>query len=202
MLKLDLEDLNNLRWSLNTISSISQDDYNYMLAGGAVRDLLLNRDIKDYDFWVGKDSKNIPNLLSAGGLYCRSTYEKNLSNSVLFVMKYGNIDVVVVDIEVGAGCVLKNFDMSLCQVGISMSGVIYASKDFLFTVKTRKNFYTEPSKHVQRIKDKFPTFTHYQGELSEDIIEIGDINLDTGIIDIYDSELLSTLQQFHRECEI
>ena len=148
---------------------------NAFVAGGYVRDAILNKPQKDIDMFVigDFDENKIDTAHSIKpnrwGLLTKPYYKiKNYSNmnireDVLEIYKFDdlNIDVMVMNCST-IEQVLGNFDLSICQCACVLEGdelVYKVSEDFLDYIKSGTIYrYIDidtHDNHLDRMKDKF-----------------------------------------------
>ncbi len=144
-----------------------------ILAGGAVRDHLLDRTIRDYDFFiedrVGLYSElrqlGFDHLREDGG---RRSYD---DPNIRYVLKNGNFDVVVVSTD-PRDHVTNRFTVNICKVYATFDSTgdvtaIYESDYFTLGVQSRRitvdmNAHLTPhffETYIRKLAAKFPDFT-------------------------------------------
>ena len=160
---------------INIMKSLQvKEDYSIMLAGGAVRDSILGKEIKDFDlfitsssmFWVGKEFKETLTIngYSKGG---KDEYEgqgfevwtkEELRKPVQLIFNQYNTEMKV----------LSEFDFAICQVAHlfyingKSKGYLRKTSAYNKSYRERKHYLTmnryseKYMKRVKKILDKYP----------------------------------------------
>lgn len=147
-----------------------------VIAGGAVRDVLLGRPVKDIDVWYSDDSHVDWVEVSR----CFPTWKRLLHDDAAAYISGGEVQAVI-DLDSFSGgkpvqlirtwqsgrSVLDRFDIGLCQVGYD--GRVFHTADFLRDVERETitilrspkggNVTAHMSNHLDRVQAKYPTFT-------------------------------------------
>lgn len=154
------------------ILGASQSKANVMLAGGAIRDALNGKEVKDYDFFIDKRyMHSIINYIhringypykikgSERGILCdEGEYKFSVVN-----VKIENFDKPVQLIFVDDYySVLSKFDIGLCQIGFSFNtGALLKTEAYKEDVENKtitvfKDNLKPNTDHEKRVRDKYP----------------------------------------------
>jgi len=149
------------------LSAVSPDA---VLAGGAARDTLLGKPIKDYDIFIPIHRGGVQRVLAHIGCIVgrelsgelitpQGTEYKYGRPEVLAVLKIANLDVVLYDELVGRSPdqIVRTFDCGLSQAWFDKVGRVRTTDTFDYCRDTRRNYFRElNSQRVSRLARKFP----------------------------------------------
>lgn len=150
---------------------------NVMVVGGAVRDLLLDRPVKDIDFAIS--TGRIPKVRGEVEKKLRDTGFTRVSNPaytggsdfVVFSAEGGLVQAIVNNHITGLDFIASQFDIGLCMVALTAQGKIFKSDAFTFDEKFQTltllvrdgpmSLYQWGNAlvdHLPRIKEKYQTY--------------------------------------------
>lgn len=130
------------------------------LAGGAVRDTLLGREVKDYDFFIPKfEAKNLPWEKRGKAIPVGKDYDPD------FYVKEQEVDGHIVQhiIVNNPTYRVRNFDIDLCEVWINFSNMeVGCTSGFKRSIEEKAfRYYKTLSRnenHLERVKEKYPEY--------------------------------------------
>lgn len=178
----------NINFSFpSEVKSLCRLDKNLLIAGGAIRDIINDIPVKDYDiFIIDKDTRSMFLIINEySKLYPDAviSHEEANEKSILDIWKISNneilIDVINVRVNINKDLLLDSFDFNVNKViyDTHTKSLLSTNKDILNVIRERKVYFEyqfrifgiKPSRLIRRIKrlsDKDYIFT------KESLIEI------------------------------
>jgi len=143
---------------------------NTVLAGGAARDTILGKPIKDYDIFMPIHRENLQQVFAqvgcivgrelSGHLITHHSAEYQYERpEMLAVLKIANLDVILYDDCAGRSPeqVVRTFDCGLSQAWFDKGGRVRTTNTFDYCRDTRRNYFRElREERVKRLASKFP----------------------------------------------
>lgn len=122
------------------------------VAGGAVRDMLLDRSVKDIDCWYFSEQRRAdhPEQYGTYRIVRLDTAESPWGDKV---------DVIGTN-QPGMAFLLESFDFGICQVGYA-NGIVTAHDNFYKAVAQKRFLPTRPpdAGRLARLQAKYPGWT-------------------------------------------
>jgi hypothetical protein len=159
------------------------------LAGGCLRDLILGKEIKDYDIFLNFDLSHPATAVQLNeeifgkGKVLPPEATQNMRAEVKGLIKYHNaaVDIIVVDCP-NIRDLVKTFDASICQVWTEKVGddiIVFCSENFLRYMRDKSwLWYTivPTSAHLDRLVDKFGPYIAYNGDYELNPVNLGKLS--------------------------
>ena len=137
-----------------------------IIAGGALRDIILRRPVKDVDIFINASTGVYPaqilDLFPREDIEVKYEDEYGIGSDIKFIISLGknyDYDIIVGD---DVTCDPNQFDTSICQVHTSDCVHIIPTQAFLETLITKQvvvtNFARYSSERMNRLINKFPDY--------------------------------------------
>lgn len=152
------------------LSTVRRDFYvpDAFIAGGAVRDLYLNRSVKDVDVWVPVTLSQMQRLAPNEVHNEYTVTERGIFKVVKTFIKNIPVDIIYHEIPEGLSqrdemirYIVGKFDFGLCMIWYADFGIVRSSafdKDYCHKTLTEMNRTRARASRIERIRNKFPNY--------------------------------------------